>query len=275
LQRERAELEAQEQAEQAALWAEQAAADACSLAALERSSSSSTSAAPQSAAAALSDHAARDSGQMTAAVIMEDVVEKGRDAPLDAADEESASLLQLHNLRGAQGGISPLQQQLQEEEQEEQQEELRRARKDRKLLSLLRSKEERAVRRHWEHALDRADITARGIGTRRVDSDRWRVPATNCTQTLSVEEAVAALHALLAGHKSGLAADRGPIRSYLVDERRDNDEEGINFTEYVEGYMELRRRVEERTDDQRRAEAVAKLEQLLDDNEDGDDLGAL
>lgn len=39
-----------------------------------------------------------------------------------------------------------------------------RAQKDRKLLSLLRSKEERAVRKHWEWALERADVTTRGIG---------------------------------------------------------------------------------------------------------------
>ena len=39
-----------------------------------------------------------------------------------------------------------------------------RGEKDRKLLSLLRGKEERAVREHWEYALDRADMAARGIG---------------------------------------------------------------------------------------------------------------
>ena len=52
----------------------------------------------------------------------------------------------------------------QSQQQNQKQEAETRAQKDRKLLSLLRSKEERAVREHWEWALDRADITARGIG---------------------------------------------------------------------------------------------------------------
>ena len=40
---------------------------------------------------------------------------------------------------------------------------------------------------------------------------------------------------LLAGHKSVLAVDRGPILSYLVDERGETDEDGVDFIEYVEG----------------------------------------
>lgn len=50
------------------------------------------------------------------------------------------------------------------EEQREKEDAETRAQKDRKLLSLLRSKEERAVREHWECALDCADMAARGIG---------------------------------------------------------------------------------------------------------------
>ena len=40
---------------------------------------------------------------------------------------------------------------------------------------------------------------------------------------------------LLAGHKSNLAVDCAPILSYLVDERGETDEDGVDFIEYVEG----------------------------------------
>ena len=136
--------------------------------------------------------------------------------------------------------------------------------KDRRLLSLLRGKEEVAVQSSWGDALVLAGLARHGVGQRRLTTARWRDCAAAEPATLRVNEAVGSLHALLSGHKSTLAADTDPILQYLVEERRDDDDDGVNFTEYVEGYMELRRRAEERTDRQRRAEAVAKLEQLLE-----------
>ena len=79
-----------------------------------------------------------------------------------------------------------------------------------------------------------------------------------------------ALHGLLSQDLSlnlRLAFDKEPIREYLIAERGSDDEHRVDFTELVEGYMELRRRAEERSKEERRAENLARLEGYLEECE--------
>lgn len=71
--------------------------------------------------------------------------------------------------------------------------------KDRRLLSLLRGKEEVAVQRSWIGSLALAGLTRQGVGQRRLVTDRWRDYTAAVPVTLSVAEAVDSLRALLSG----------------------------------------------------------------------------
>eukprot|EP01045_Picozoa_sp_COSAG04_P002427 COSAG04_NODE_88_length_27314_cov_6.056476_22_plen_277_part_00 len=149
-----------------------------------------------------------------------------------------------------------------EAEAEAEAEEERRKTKDQRLLSLLREKEAVAVTDAFEVALaEQLEIEqAMGGGP----------PNAEAPRALAVEAAVVALHGLLSQDLSlnlRLAFDKEPIREYLIAERGSDDEHRVDFTEFVEGYMELRRRAEERSKEERRAENLARLEGYLEECE--------